>query len=72
MAVSQDLHPTAALLLPSEERVKDDMSYFRKLGVKYEADALIDPLKREKPKSAMPVGAGGGEISRTRRDPVAR
>ncbi len=34
---------------------KHDMSYFRKLGVKYEADALIDLLKREKPKSAMPV-----------------
>ena len=31
------------------------MSYFRKLGVKYEADTLIDLLKREKPKSAMPV-----------------
>jgi hypothetical protein len=31
------------------------MAYFRKLGVKYEADALIDLLKREKPKSAMPV-----------------
>ena len=43
------------MLLPYEERLKDDMSYFRKLGVKYEADALIDLLKREKPKSAMPV-----------------
>jgi hypothetical protein len=31
------------------------MSYFRKLGVKYEADALIDLLRREKPKSAMPA-----------------
>jgi hypothetical protein len=29
------------MLLPYEERLKDDMSYFRKLGVKYEADALI-------------------------------
>ena len=55
MAASQELHPTAALLLQYEERVNDDMSYFRKLGVKYEADALIDLLKREKPKSAMPV-----------------
>ena len=54
MAASQ-LHPTAAMLLPYEARLKDDMSYFRKLGVKYEADALIDLLKREKPKSAMPV-----------------
>jgi hypothetical protein len=43
------------MLLPYEERLKDDMSYFRKLGVKYEADALMDVLKREKPKSAMPV-----------------
>ena len=55
MAVSQKLHPTAAVLLPDEERLKDDVSYFRKLGVKYEADALIDLLKREKPKSAMPA-----------------
>ena len=55
MAASQKLHPTAAMLLPYEERLNDDMSYFRKLGVKYEADALIDLLKREKPKSAMPV-----------------
>ena len=55
MAASQELHPTAAMLLPYEERLKDDMLYFRKLGVKYEADALIDLLKREKPKSAMPV-----------------
>ena len=54
MAASQELHPTAALLLPYEERLNDEMSYFRKLGVKYEADALIDLLKREKPKSAMP------------------
>ena len=43
------------MLVPYEERLQDDMAYFRKLGVKYEADALIDLLKREKPKSAMPV-----------------
>jgi len=55
MVPSQSLHPTAATLLPYEEQLQDDMSYFRKLGVKYEADALIDLLKREKPKSAMPV-----------------
>ena len=55
MVPSQALHPTAAKLLPYEEQLRDDMSYFRKLGVKYEADALIDLLKREKPKSAMPV-----------------
>jgi len=51
----KELHPTAAVLLPDEERVNDDVSYFRKLGVKYEADALIDLLTREKPKSAMPA-----------------
>ena len=55
MAASPGLHPTAAALLPFEERFEDDASYFRKLGVKYEAGALIDLLKREKPKSAMPV-----------------
>ena len=55
MAASRELHPTAAALLPYEERLEDDVSYFRKLGVKYEADTLIDLLKREKPKSAMPV-----------------
>lgn len=50
-----DLHPAAAVLLPDEESLQDDEAYFRKLGVKYEADALIDLLKREKPKSAMPA-----------------
>ena len=55
MAASRELHPTAAALLPYDERLEDDVSYFRKLGVKYEADTLIDLLKREKPKSAMPV-----------------
>jgi hypothetical protein len=55
MTASQDLHPTAAALLPYEERLRNDASYFRKLGVKYDADALIDLLKRGKPKSAMPV-----------------
>ena len=54
MAASHELHPTSAMLLPFEGSVEDDMPYFRKLGVKYEADALIDLLKREKPKSAMP------------------
>jgi hypothetical protein len=55
MAASQTLHPTAAKLLPYEEQLQNAMSYFRKLGVKYEADALIDLLRREKPKSAMPA-----------------
>ena len=50
---AQELHPTAAMLLPFEGSVEDEMSYFRKLGVKYEADALIDLLRREKPRSAM-------------------
>ena len=55
MTASQDLHPTAAMLLHDRERINDDMAYFRRLGVKYEADALMDLLKRQKPKSAMPV-----------------
>jgi hypothetical protein len=55
MTASRELHPTAAVLLPDEESLQDDVSYFRKLGVKYEADGLIDLLRREKPKSAMPA-----------------
>ena len=55
MAASQQLHPTAAALLRDAEDFEDDQAYFRKLGVKYDADALIDLLRREKPKSAMPV-----------------
>jgi hypothetical protein len=55
MESSRKLHPTAEALLPYEERLQDDVAYFRKLGVKYEADALIELLKREKPKSAMPI-----------------
>jgi HEAT repeat protein len=55
MAASRKLHPTAEALLPYEERLQDDVAYFRKLGVKYEADALIELLKREKPRSAMPI-----------------
>ena len=48
-------HPTAASLRPYEDRLESDEAYFRKLGVKYEADALIEMLKRGKPKSAMPA-----------------
>jgi len=55
MEASRKLHPTAEALLPYEERLQDDVTYFRKLGVKYEADSLIELLKREKPKSAMPI-----------------
>ena len=55
MEASRKLHPTAEALLPYEERLEDDVAYFRKLGVKYEADALIELLKREKPRSAMPI-----------------
>jgi hypothetical protein len=55
MEASRKLHPTAEALLPYEERLQDDVAYFRKLGVKYEADALIELLKREKPRSAMPI-----------------
>ena len=53
--MTEELHPAAASLVPYEEGLRDDREYFRKLGVAYEADALIDLLKREKPKSAMPV-----------------
>ncbi len=55
MEASRKLHPTAEALLPYEERLEDDVAYFRKLGVRYEADALIELLKREKPRSAMPI-----------------
>ncbi len=55
MPASLELHPTAAGLLPFEERLESDRVYFRRLGVKYEAEALIDLLRREKPRSAMPV-----------------
>ena len=55
MTTSQTLHPTAEKLLPYEEQLQRDMAYFRKLGVKYEADALIDLPRGEKPKSAMPA-----------------
>ena len=36
-----DLHPAAAVLLPDEESLQDDEAYFRKLGVKYEADTPL-------------------------------
>ncbi len=55
MTAPQTLHPAAEKLLPYDEQLQSDMAYFRKLGVKYEADALIDLLRREKPKSAMPA-----------------
>jgi hypothetical protein len=55
MTALQPLHPTAEKLLPYEEQLQAEMAYFRKLGVKYEADALIDLLRRERPKSAMPA-----------------
>jgi HEAT repeat protein len=59
MAPVPELHPTAASLLPFEGSVEGDVSYFRKLGVKYEADALIGLLQRAKPKSAMPAACHG-------------
>jgi HEAT repeat protein len=55
MSTPQELHPAAASLVPYDEGLRHDRAYFRKLGVAYDADALIDLLKREKPKSAMPA-----------------
>ena len=55
MSAPQELHPVAASLVPYDEGLRDDQAYFRKLGVAYDADALIDLLKRKKPKSAMPA-----------------
>lgn len=52
---SQVLHPAAARLLRDDENVRDDMIYFRRLGIPYEPQSLIEVLKRHKPKSAMPI-----------------
>jgi len=55
MSEHEELHPAAATLRPDVERFAEDAAYFRKLGVKYEADALIALLQRQKPRSAMPA-----------------
>jgi hypothetical protein len=52
---SQVLHPSAARLVRDDEDVRDDMAYFRKLGIPYEPKSLIEVLTRHKPKSAMPT-----------------
>ena len=52
---SQALHPSAAKLARDDEDVRDDMAYFRKLGIPYEPKSLIEVLTRHKPKSAMPI-----------------
>lgn len=52
---SQALHPSAASLVRDDEDVRDDMAYFRKLGVPYEPKSLIEVLTRHKPKSAMAI-----------------
>jgi len=54
-AESQALHPSAAGLVRDDEDVRDDMAYFRKLGIPYDPKSLIEVLTRHKPKSAMPV-----------------
>jgi hypothetical protein len=55
----QALHPSAASLVRDDEDVRDDMAYFRKLGIPYEPRSLIEVLTRHKPKSAMPVACHG-------------
>jgi HEAT repeat protein len=52
---SQALHPSAASLVRDDEDVRDDMAYFRKLGIPYEPKSLIEVLTRHEPKSAMPI-----------------
>jgi len=52
---SQALHPSAASLVRDDQDVRDDMAYFRKLGIPYEPKSLIEVLTRHKPKSAMPI-----------------
>jgi hypothetical protein len=52
---SQALHPSAVRLVRNDEDVRDDMAYFRKLGIPYEPKSLIEVLTRHKPKSAMPI-----------------
>ena len=48
-------HPTAASLERDDEDVRSDMTYFRKLGIPYEPNALIEVLTKHKPKTAMPA-----------------
>src|SRR6185503_1104854 len=52
---SEALHPSAATLVRDGEDVREDMAYFRKLGIPYDPKSLIEVLTRHKPKSAMPV-----------------
>ena len=52
---NQALHPSAASLVRDDQDVRDDMAYFRKLGIPYEPKSLIEVLTRHKPKSAMPI-----------------
>lgn len=52
---SEALHPAAASLERDAEDVRSDMAYLRKLGIRYDTDALIDILTRQKPKAAMPA-----------------
>lgn len=52
---SQALHPSAASLIRDDKDARDDMAYFRKLGIPYEPRSLIEVLTRHKPKSAMPI-----------------
>ena len=52
---SQALHPSAASLVRDDEDVREDMNYFRKLGISNEPESLIEVLTRQKPKSAMPI-----------------
>jgi hypothetical protein len=52
---SPTLHPAAASLVRDADDERSDMAYFRRLGIPYEANSLIEVLTRHKPKTAMPV-----------------
>ncbi len=56
---SQALHPSVAGLIRDDEDARDDIAYFRKLGIPYEPKSLIEVLTRHKPKSAMPIACHG-------------
>jgi hypothetical protein len=50
---SQTPHPSAASLLRDDQDAREDVAYFRKLGIPYEPKSLIEVLTRHKPKSAI-------------------
>ena len=66
-------HPAAASLEPTVEGRGENELYFRRLGVAYTPDGLLEVLKARKPKTALPIACHGlADLNATEAVPVLK